>query len=237
MSAKQFAPALLLAFLAGCGGADVAAPTVEALPEGRIVTASPELIATLGQLGTFVAPTLDRIRAREGAATAADALAALAQTRAAFAAVVAAGDPVGAYDQETRLRLATAARIAAELGNGPWVLLADSAARARDQLRARLRDGSGDGSGPTQDRLRLTERLCAAATAAAAVGRLSAAYDYAAQALETAAGWEGPPEWVARFGAGGGDRLRLRDGSCDADGDGIPDRDRERARDGTGPGH
>jgi len=227
---------LALAFMAGMVGctsasADLTGPG-RALPEETAVVAAPELIATLGELGGLLPPTLERIRAREGDSGAAAALAALERTRAGYMVRVAAGDTAGAYEWEGRLRLESAARIAAELGNGAYTALADSAVRARDQLRTRLRDGSGAGTGPLQDRLQLAERLCAAAAAAARAGRMPAAFDYAAQALETAGGWQGPPEWAARFGGGDADRIRLRDGSCDADGDGVPDR--ERARDGTG---
>jgi len=237
MKRMQMALALTLALGAGCadGRSDVAGPSGKAPPEGTSAALAPDLVATLGELGGLMPPTLDRIRAREGEPGSAAAVAALTRTRAAFVARVSAGDAVGAYEWESRLRLESAQRIAAELGKGPFDALAASATTARDRLQARLRDGSGEGAGPLQDRLRLTERLCDAAASAARAGRMPAAYDYAAQALETAAGWQGPPEWVAQFGKGEGDRLRLRDGSCDSDGDGVPDRDRQRSRDGSGP--
>ncbi len=228
MTRMQVGLAATLALVAGCaeGGAELTRPPADA--RGGAVVVAPELVATLGELGTLLPAAIEQVRAREGDAAASAAVAALMRTRASFAARVRAGDLAGAYEWEGRLRIESAARIAAELGSSPFVALYGEATRARDQLR--LRDGSG--SGPLQDRLRLTERLCDAAAVAARAGRMPAAYDYAAQALETAAGWQGPPEWAAAFG--NGDRLRLRDGSCDADGDGVPDRDQQRARDGTG---
>ncbi len=231
MTRLHVALAVTLALVAGCaeGGADLAGPGRNARANGVVV--APELVATLGELGALLPGAAEQLRAREGDAAASAALAALMRTRASFIARVADGDAAGAYQWEAQLRLESAARIAGELGSARFATLYADATRARDQLR--LRDGSG--SGPLQDRLRLTERLCDAAAAAARAGRMPAAYDYAAQAVETAAGWQGPPEWAAAFGAGAGDRLRLRDGSCDADGDGVPDADRQRARDGTGP--
>ncbi len=233
MTRMHVALAATLALVAGCaeGGSQLAGPPDD--PRAEAVIVAPELVATVGELGALLPGAIEQVRAHEGSAAASAAVAALMRARASFAARVAAGDAAGAYEWEAQLRLESAARIAGALGSAPFATLYADATRARDQLR--LRDGSG--SGPLQDRLRLTERLCDAAGAAARAGRMPAAYDYAAQALETAAGWQGPPEWAAAFGSGAGDRLRLRDGSCDADGDGIPDRDRQRAHDGTGPRH
>lgn len=232
MRGMHVALAATLALVAGCaqGSADLTGPAEDARAES--VAVAPELVATLGELGGLLPGAIERLRVRAGDAAASAALATLMRTRASFAAAAGGRDTAMAFEWERRLRLESAARIAGELGTTRYATLYANAARARDQLR--LRDGSG--SGPLRDRLRLTERLCQAAAAAAVAGRMPAAYDYAAQALETAAGWQGPPEWSAAFGTGDGDRLRLRDGSCDEDGDGIPDRERQRARDGTGPG-